>query len=213
MPAIDFYHMPMSAPCRAVQMLASELKIELNCKLTNLMAKEQLKPEFIKINPTHTIPTIVDDGFALWESRAILQYLCNKSKSDLYPVDIKKRAVVDRMLQFDQGTLYKSLGEFLYPQLFMKQPADAEKGQKFKEALTLLDGFIGSNGYVAGNKLTIADLSIFAGLTFIETILDYDLSEWKNVNNWMNKLKKDLPCHQEVNVKSLEEAKVWLKSK
>jgi len=149
----------------------------------------------------------------LWESRAILQYLSNKTKTDLYPSDPKKRAVVDRMLQFDQGTFYKLQGDFVFPQLFAKQAPDAEKEKKYKDALNLLDQFIGSNGYVAGDKLTIADLSIFAGLTFIEVILDYNLSEWKNVDNWIKKLKKDLPYHEEVNEKPLQDIKTMLKSR
>lgn len=73
---------------------------------------EHLKPEFLKINPQHTIPTLVDEGFALWESRAILQYMVeNYAIKDLfYPKDMQKRATVNRLLYFDMGSLYKSFG-------------------------------------------------------------------------------------------------------
>ena len=54
MPSIDFYYFAGSAPCRAVLMTAKMVGVELNLKEVNLMAGEQMKPEFLKMNPRHT---------------------------------------------------------------------------------------------------------------------------------------------------------------
>ena len=83
----DLYYMDLSAPCRAVQMTAAQLGVELNLKVVNLFAQEQLQDSFLAINPQHVIPTLVDGDFKIWESRAICAYLVRKYGKDskLYP--------------------------------------------------------------------------------------------------------------------------------
>ncbi|XP_058813009.1 glutathione S-transferase 1 isoform X2 [Topomyia yanbarensis] len=192
---MDFYYLPGSAPCRAVQMTAAAVGVELNLKLTDLMAGEHLKPEFLKINPQHTIPTLVDNGVTLWESRVIMCYLVEKygKKDDpLHPKDPQKRALVNQRLYFDLGTLYQPFAEYFFPQVFAKQPPNADKLKEMLEALELLDKFLDGAKYVAGDSLTIADLSILTTVSSYE-VAKVDLSKYSNVVSWYERLSEEAP--------------------
>merc|ERR1739838_548034 len=97
MAPIDVYGMPLSAPCRIVNMTAECLGVEYNFKMLDLMAGEHMKPEYLAINPMHNIPTMVDGDFIMNESRAIATYLVNSTpggEEKLYPKDPKVRARV-----------------------------------------------------------------------------------------------------------------------
>lgn len=85
--------------------------LQIQVKIVNLFEKEQLNPDFVKINPQHCVPTLVDNDFVLWESRAIATYLVDSRApgNSLYPEDLKKRARIDQRLYFDLGTLYARL--------------------------------------------------------------------------------------------------------
>lgn len=63
------YYSPSSGPCRSVILTARMLEVELELVLVNLLAGDQLKPEFIAKNPQHNVPTLDDDGFYINESR------------------------------------------------------------------------------------------------------------------------------------------------
>lgn len=91
--------------------LAKHLKIEINYKDINIPAGETKTAEYLKLNPSHTVPTLVDNGFALFESRAILQYLVNKyaAGNALYPSDPVARAKVDKVLFYDAAGFFPAM--------------------------------------------------------------------------------------------------------
>lgn len=189
-------------------MVAKELDIPVNLKPVNLMAGEQNAPEFLKMNPLHTVPVIDDNGFYLYESRAIMTYLVNKYAPghDLYPSDAQVRATIDRFLYFDVTAISTGARDIYFPTLFAKTPVDPEKEKAFREKLSLLNSFLEGNKYLVGEKRTLADLSIYATLTFLGTF-DYDMSEFKNVTSWMSRLKEELPYNKEVNEEPIQQLK------
>ncbi|XP_076650582.1 glutathione S-transferase 1-1-like isoform X2 [Halictus rubicundus] len=197
---IDFYYMPTSSPCRAVTLTAASIGLQLNPKVVNLMAGEHMKPEYLKINPQHTIPTIDDNGLRLWESRAIMTYLVGQYGKDdsLYPKDPKKRAIVDQRLYFDACNLYKALAEYYYPMFFANKPKDQEKYEMIDKALTFLETFLENETYVAGKTMTVADLAILATVTSLDAC-GYDLSTYKNTLRWLANMKKVVPKYEEAN--------------
>ncbi|KAH8306476.1 hypothetical protein KR018_012419, partial [Drosophila ironensis] len=191
---MDFYYHPGSAPCRSVIMTAKALGLELNMKLLNPMEGEQLQPDFVKLNPQHTIPTLVDNGFAIWESRAIIVYLVQKYGQDdsLYPQDPEKQAVVNQRLYFDMGTLFQSFVLAIYPQIRGNQPADPEAMKKVDTAFEFLNTFLEDQDYVAGDCLTVADIALLASVSTFE-VVDFDFSPYPNVARWYENAKEVTP--------------------
>nr|CAD7458693.1 unnamed protein product [Timema tahoe] len=195
---IDFYYTPGSAPCRIVLLTAKAVGVNLNLKLINLFTGEHLKPEYIKLNPQHTVPTLNDNGFVLTESRAIAGYLVDQyGKNDsLYPKDPKKRALVDQKLYFDIGTLCQRFGDYYYPIAFGGAPSDSEKLKKLEEAFGFLDKFLEgcrSTGDSRGSKS--------------EMIFGFGLCKYHNVNKWFAKCKKSIAGYEELNQSGLLQIK------
>ena len=111
---LELFGHPKSPPCRAVQLLLEELQLEFKYNLLHFEKGDLLKPEYVALNPQHTMPMLRDGDFKMLESRAIMGYLVNKYGSKdvrkkLYPDEpAKLRAKIDQRLHFDMGVLYKA---------------------------------------------------------------------------------------------------------
>ena len=190
---IKFYYLAPSPPCRAVMMAARALDLELDLIPTNIMDGDHKTPEYLKMNPQHTIPTMDDSGFILWESRAILAYLVNAYGKDdsLYPKNPRQRAIVDQRLNFDIGTLFPRYLNLYYPMLFRGDEYNQENADKLNEALGWLNIFLEKSAFVAGDNLTIADISIIVTITSLDAF-KFDFSEHENLTKWFERTKKAL---------------------
>jgi len=209
---IDFYYTPASGPARMVLLLAKHLGVDMNTKSLDMFKGEHLKPDFIAINPQHTVPTMVDDGFVLNESRAMLTYLQNKYGKDetLYPKDVQQRAVVEMRIFFDVSMLYPKFGEAYYPVMFGGQAkVDPAKIEKLNEVLGFVEAHLKDGGFIAGSKLTIADFSMATVLSTIEAC--HDISKFSKIMAYLEKCKGVMKGWEELNQAGCTEFGQWLK--
>jgi len=129
--ALDFYH-GHGSPFSWRVWLALEFKqVPYNLKILSFQNNDTTKPEFVAINPRHLVPTIVDEGFALWESMVILEYLDERFAGAirLYPGDSKRRARIRRLAREAEEYLYKEGVSVITDEYFWKGDAapDVEK--------------------------------------------------------------------------------------
>ena len=155
-------------------------------------------PEFLSKDPADLTPLLEEEGLpkgALWESCAIMQYLCNKHGLDqFYPRDPGERAMVDSAMFYLIGTVYPLLARATYPTLGFTQYAgeaatsdadDAVKAKAAKDAEAALAGplevyntfFLAGRKFIGGDNPSIADMRFAATLEFLRAI-DYDLPSW-----------------------------------
>lgn len=186
---MDIYYNIISPPSRALALLMSNLGLlSVSWKSLDLLAGEQLAPEFVAINPQHCVPTLVDGDVVLWEANAIMVYLAEKYQipEPGYPTDPVRRALMLQRMFFDVGTLHKAITECYSHQVVTgKQEKSETAVKKLEEVLKLLDGFLAKGKYVAGDTLTLADFSI-AGTMSILTLVEHDLSSYEQITRWQN---------------------------
>ncbi|XP_026740679.1 glutathione S-transferase 1-like [Trichoplusia ni] len=185
--SVKLYHFPISGPSRGALLAARLVEVPIDVEIVNLFQKEQMKESFLKINPQHVIPTLDDNGFILWESRAIACYLADKYGKDdqFYPKDLKKRALVNSRLQFDGCTLFVKIRAICFPIIFLGE-TEIKKPLKddLNTTLGFLDMFLNDTKWVAGNHPTIADTSIYASVTSILAV-GWDISSFPNIERWL----------------------------
>ena len=163
------YQHPMSANSRAATLAALWLKAPVELVFVDLANGEQRLPAYLKLNPNHRVPVLEDGDFYLWESRAIMQYLADKTPGQtVYPTDPRGRADVNRWLFWCGQHFAPAVGIFFWENLVKPMigrgapdPAELKRGEPlFNEFAAVLDQHLVDRKWVVGNSLTLADLSI-----------------------------------------------------
>ncbi|CAD7083152.1 unnamed protein product [Hermetia illucens] len=209
------YGLHVSPPVRSVLLVAAAIGLDFEFRQVNLLAGEQMKPEYLKMNPQHTVPTLDDGGLLIWDSHAIATYLIGKYGKDdnLYPKDLYKRALVDQRLHFDSGILFVRLRAIFDSVVFFNDPIiPQEKLDALDQGYEFMDKFLAASPYLVGDSLTVADLCCIASISTAQGVLPVDKEKYPNLATWMKRME-ELPYYEEANGKNVREFIAFTNSK
>jgi len=150
-----------------ISIALEELGLAYTVHQLSLSNQEQKQDWYLKLNPNGRIPTIVDrgnDGFAVFESGAILLYLAEKT-GRLIPADAKGRSRVIQWLMFQMAGIGPMMGQ---ANVFLryapeKIPYAIERYQReVRRLFEVLEKQLATHEYVAGEAYSIADIAHWA---------------------------------------------------
>lgn len=194
---MKIYWIKAQAP-RRVLALAKHLGIKAEFIEANLMAGGLKTPEYARLNPNMKAPTLVDGDVVLWESSAIMAYLCGKVGSDMWPASSPAQQVeVLRWLSWNDCHWSPAVAPFYFEHVvkatFGMGPPNREELKSavgdFVKFATVLDGHLPGRAFVACGRLTIADFQLASMVTYWRES-EMPLEAFANIQRWVDGLMR-----------------------
>jgi glutathione S-transferase len=173
---MQIYWIKAQAP-RRVLALAKHLGIQADYVEIDMMAGGLKRSEYAALNPNMKAPTLVDGELVLWESAAIMAYLCTKAHSDMWPSnDPREQIEILRWLSWNDCHWAPAVGPFYFehvvkPTFGIGRP-DTESLQsraaELRRYARVLDTHLSGRDTVACGRLTIADFQLASMASYWE---------------------------------------------
>ena len=188
-----YYH-PLSSNSRRALLAAAHLHVPVDLVLVDLFHGEHNTPGFLQINPNHRVPVLDDDGFVLWESHAIMQYLADRTPGQtVYPTGLRERADVNRWLFWCAAHLMPAVRALNWENnikgrlgLGAPDPTTVARGEaEMREFGGVLDAHLAQRTWISGDAHTLADFAIAAPLAD-SARARLPVDGLKNVQRWFD---------------------------
>jgi len=178
---------------RKVSIALEELGLPYEVRRVNLQAEEQLRPEFLALNPNHKIPVLEDDGLVVWESGAILLHLGegHDPEGRILPKDPRQRLAAIQYAFFQTGGIGPNLGRL---GAALRKPG--EKNQEMIEIfrgevvrlLGVLDRILGDGRPFLAGPYSIGDIMHYPWLKLMLDLGAKEITEQKRVVAWLERI-------------------------
>jgi len=182
--------------------VARYLKSPVEFVRIDLGRGENKTPEFLAINPNGKVPVLQDGDKTLWESNAIMCYLSDVAKSDLWPHDGRQIDVI-RWLSWNEQHFTRHASvlyfEYIIKPLFGIPAADAavleEATKHFRTFAAVLNTHLSDRKFLVGDGLTVADFAVAVSLPYADAA-HLPLSDFPAIQRWHDRLN-EIPAWRE----------------
>jgi glutathione S-transferase len=194
---VKIYWIKAQAP-RRVLALAKYLGIDAQFVQVDLKTGGLESAQYAALNPNKKAPVLVDGETVLWESAAIMAYLCIKSDSDLWPAQRPAEQVeVLRWLSWNNCHWAPAVGPFYFEHVvkatFGLGPPQREKLEsslpELRQFAAVLDAHLAGKDYVACDRLTIADFQL-ASMAADWRVAEMPFESYPNIVRWLDGLMR-----------------------
>ena len=200
---LEIWGRPYSSNVIPVIWTANELGLKYALQLAGGSFGKLDTQQYAQINPNRMIPAIRDGNFALWESNAIVRYLCDRYGADnLSPGDTQTRAIADQWMEWSASKAFTPV-IYLFFATVRTQPADRDLAKiaalrdEANEALIILDAHLADRPYVCGDSFTMGDIPLGC-VAYRYFNVDVDRPSLPNVEAWYQRLAERAPYRDHV---------------
>jgi len=157
------YH-PLSTFSRRVRIALIEKNIAADLVEVDMVARAHRSPAYLALNPYGRVPTLEEDGFILYESTAILEYLeATHPQPPLVPADARGRALVSMHIKLCDLQLTRQTGAIIFPKRFLPrerwdEKAMAQAKKEIEKHLEILEPQLQGKEYLVGDRYTLAEV-------------------------------------------------------
>ncbi|MGE5180558.1 MAG: glutathione S-transferase family protein [Acidobacteriota bacterium] len=183
----------LSSSSRRVSLTVAHLGVELDHHLVDLRRD---RAALAALNPNVKIPVLEDGDFVLWESHAIMQYLCERTPDQrLLPTAARARADVQRWMFWCTAHLSTAVAGLAFERIWKQvlglgaaEPAQvARHTGVFEQFMKVLDGHLAGRTWLSGEALSLADFSIAATLQY-ERRAELPVERYAHVRAWQERV-------------------------
>jgi len=195
---IKLHVFPLSPRAFKVLFAANHLGIDYEMAFVDLPGQAQKTPGYTALNPNQRMPVLEDDGFVLWESNAIVQYLASlRPQSGLLPADLKARMTAVKWQFWESAHFDPACAIFMFERIVKPafgrgeaSPQELERGAELMVRLgPVLDAALQKTRYVAGDALTVADISLGATLVSADQA-KMPIEPYRAIQRWRAELSQ-----------------------
>ncbi|EDW01760.1 glutathione S-transferase E14 [Drosophila grimshawi] len=182
------YYDDRSPPVRSCLMLIKMLNIDVELRYVDLFKGAQFEKQFLTLNPQHSVPTLVYGDLVLTDSHVILIHLVEQfgETGELWPMDNNGRLKVLNRLFFECSFLFRRDSD-LMSEIVRKQFANVDVDyheRKLCEAYDIMEHYLTDQQFMAGEQLTLADISIVTTLSTVNLMFPVTAQRWPQLHRW-----------------------------
>ena len=194
---LTIFSTPLSANGRKVLAVCNYLLLKPEIRIIDVYSGEGQSADYLAINPTGKIPFLIEDGFTLSESNAILQYLSEAhGDSKMFAKTPAERAAVSSWLFWESAHWQPVLAAVLAPFVRHKlRPSDKLappdlpywEDSALQPLLQRLEGRLDGHAFLALEEITIADFSVAGMMTYFKSA-EFPFETYPNLHRWYSDL-------------------------